>query len=63
MGFVRRTIAVGVFDDDDPIAFSSFGDIVVGNLLAIVHHFANPNATKMINVDVRRVGEEGFRCQ
>ena len=60
VSLVCYSIAVGVFNDDDSVAIGSLRNVSVSNLLSIVDDFANPNSSKVVNVDVGWVGEEGF---
>ena len=54
-GLVRRGVAVGVFEDEDAVAFGTFAQV-----LAVVDDFADPDAATMINVDAGRTRHHGF---
>ena len=56
MSLVCRSVTVGVFDDNDPVAFFPLRNVAVSNLLPVVDDFANPDSAQVVNVDVGRVG-------
>ncbi len=52
--FVSRSIAIGIFEHQNPIAFFARRSISVAKM-PIIQHFANPNTPQMININIRRV--------
>ena len=56
---VGHAVAVSVFQNQNAVAFSSIRIVAVGKS-SIVNDFANPDATKMIDVDVRWAEQHRF---
>ena len=46
---IRDSIAVGILDHQNPITFFSFAIAT-----SIIHDFANPDPSEMIDIDIRR---------
>ena len=56
--FVCFSISIGVFKDQDSIAFFPFFQVPVGDPMSIIDDFANPDAAQMIDINISRVGQQ-----